>query len=180
MDFSADYIRARKTADDMMPPSDEAIAALAKPSLVIPPPGPANYGQPINATETSTITGKPIDKGLPAKPGETVPAHTNPEESAWDSMVKGVRSLKGISKQAAGGTLQAVGEQTFYGMEGVSPEEPAPGNVPALIEPGKVLAAEGKKDVEATLPNVPAGSLKAHLYGSIQSVGLNLGAIGLG
>ncbi|MDA8178290.1 MAG: hypothetical protein M0T69_01945 [Deltaproteobacteria bacterium] len=180
MDFSADYVRARKTVDDLMPPSDEAIAALAKPSFDIPPPGPANFGQPPNTAETSTITGKPKEKGLPAPSGEAVPSHENPEESAWDTMVRGVQSLKGISKQAAGGTMRAVGEQTFYGMEGVSPEEPAPGNVPALIEPGKALAAEGKKDVERTLPNVPAGSFKAHLYGSIQSVGLNVGAIGLG
>ncbi|OYV96819.1 MAG: hypothetical protein B7Z62_07540 [Deltaproteobacteria bacterium 37-65-8] len=180
MDFSGAYVRARRTVDDMMPPSPEAIEALAKPSFEIPPPGPANFGQPMNTTETSTITGKPKDNGLPAPAGEAVPSHENPEESAWDTMVKSVRSLPGTAKQAAGGTLQAIGEQTYYGMEGDTPEAPAPGNVPALIQPGKELAAEGKKDVTATLPNVPAGSFKAHLYGAVQSVGLNIGAIGIG
>ena len=180
MDFSADYIRARKTADDMTPPSPEAIEALATPSFVIPPPGPANYGQPIDTTETSTITGKPKAKRQPAPSGEAVASHTNPEESAWDTMVKSVRSMPGIAKQAAGGSLRAAGEMTYYGMEGDSPEAPAPGNVPALIEAGKELYTGGKKESDATLPNVPAGSFKAHLYGAMQSVGLNVGAIGLG
>ena len=115
MDLSGQYIRARRIADDMTPPSQEAIDALSTPTVKIPPPGPENYGQP-TTPETSTTTGKPKEK-----PVDVVPAHENPEESAWDTMVKSVRSMPGLAKQAAGGAMRAAGEMTYYGMEGDAP-----------------------------------------------------------
>ena len=179
MDFSADYIRARKTADDMTPPSQEAIDALSTPSVEIPPPGPANYGQPgpgMPGNEISTLTGKAKEK-----PPALVPSHETPEDSLWDTMVKGARAMPGIAKQAVGGARRAAGEFP-HPMGGDKLLEAAgyKDTPEALIAKGTALAAEGAKDVQATLPNVPAGSFKAHLYGAIQSVGLNVGAIGMG
>ncbi|MBF8258373.1 MAG: hypothetical protein HW377_747, partial [Actinobacteria bacterium] len=62
MDFSGAYIRARKAAEDAVPLSPEAMAAIESTNP---------YTSGVRIPETSTITGEYIDRG----PEKTVPSH---------------------------------------------------------------------------------------------------------
>ncbi len=100
MDISGTYIRARKLADDLGAPSPEAIEALANP----------NFGRPLVGAETSTLTGKPVEK--PKPPEETAPAAGKPSaaSSAGKGLTHGVLGLA----ESAGTVTEMVGEVTGF------------------------------------------------------------------
>ncbi len=94
------------------------------------------------------------------------------ETSFLDAAKKGIESIPGLAKQSLAGLLQFTGD-TGMASAIAGPEEGAQDpNWQAQVV-GQEMYRRGEAEVKATLPDVEPGTLKAHIYGAVQSLGLS-------
>ncbi len=100
------------------------------------------------------------------------------ETSFLDAAKKGIESIPGLAKQSLGGLLQFTGDVGIAGggVEGAPGAGPEEGSLDPNWQAqvtGQEMYRRGEADVEKTLPDVEPGTLKAHVYGAVQSLGLS-------
>ena len=107
------------------------------------------------------------------------------EASFFEAAQKGIESIPGLAKESLAGLLRFTGDVGIAGggiegVPGANREEGANDpNWQAQVT-GQEMFRRGAADVEKTLPDVEPGTLKAHVYGAVQSLGLSGTAMATG